>query len=82
MKKIMLMLAALLSVSVLSAGDNFEIGGGVLSFHAASKGKKVITLKRPCKLVEIFTGETINATSGKVELDMEALTTKVFAIEE
>ena len=65
-----------------AAGDNFEIGGGVLSFHSASKGKKVITLKRPCKLVEIFTGETINATSGKVELDMEALTTKVFAIEE
>jgi len=65
-----------------AAGDNFEIGGGVLSFHAASKGKKVITLKRPCKLVEIFTGETINAASGKVELDMEALTTKVFAIEE
>jgi hypothetical protein len=32
--------------------------------------------------VEIFTGETINAASGKVELDMEELTTKVFAIEE
>ena len=65
-----------------AAGDNLEIGGGVLSFHAASRGKKVITLKKPCRLVEIFTGETVDATSGKVVLNMEALTTKVFSIEE
>ena len=64
-----------------AAGDNLEVGGGVLSLHTASKGKKVITLKKPCKLVEIFTGEVIDASNGKAVLDMDALTTKVFIME-
>ena len=64
----------------MPAGDNLEYGSGILSIHSASKGKKQITLPRPARLTDIFSGETINAPNGTFTLDMDVFTTKVFEI--
>ena len=66
----------------MAPGDNLEIGCGILSLHSASAGRKDITLRKPCYLREIFTGEVIDGSSGKVEINMNAFDSKVFAVEE
>ena len=64
----------------MSAGDNLEFGGGILSIHSASKGIKQITLPRPARLTDIFSGEIIDVPDGKISIDMDVFNTRVFEI--
>lgn len=62
------------------SGDNLYASKDIISIHANKMGHKVIHLKEPGDVIDIYTGQIMPRNGDTIEFDMQAFETRVFLI--